>query len=254
MFEARHLQHNITSGYIQIVSSGHQLPAFWAHPELGGSFPGLVMLHDQWGLTAHVRTQARRFAEQGYYVIAPDLFNRQTATSEIQAKVLIEQVGEAALSHVTAALHALQTHHKCNNKIGFIGWGMGGKLALRSAVYQDTLRAIVIFYSLPEGTITPAELRMLSTSTLAIFGADDANCPAEAINALRDTLASLDSSHEIVVYDGVGRDFFNDSHSGFHAETAEQAWNKALAFLNQHLEVKAPDNPDPGEFRPGRVY
>ena len=85
MFEASHLQYNIVSGYIQIVSDGHHLPAFWAHPEMGGPFPGLVMLHDRWGLTAHIRAQARRFAEQGYYVIAPDLFKRQTAHTDQQA-------------------------------------------------------------------------------------------------------------------------------------------------------------------------
>jgi carboxymethylenebutenolidase len=254
MFEAHHLQHNITSGYIQIVSDGHHLPAFWAHPELGGPFPGLVLLHDQWGLTPHARSQARRFAAQGYYVIAPDLFNRQTATSELQAKVLIEQVGEAAISHVAAALHALQTHNKCNGKIGAIGWGLGGTLALRSAVYQEKVRAAVMFYSLPGDDATPAELRMLSAPLLAIFGADDAATPADAVEALRETLAGVEIAHEVVVYDGVGRDFFNDSHDGFDADAAEQAWKKALAFLNLHLDVKTPDDPAPGEFRPGQVY
>ena len=127
MFEASHLQYSIVSGFIQIVSDGHHLPAFWAHPELGGPFPGLVMLHDHWGLTSHIRTQARRFAEQGYYVIAPDLFNRQMATSPEEAQALIDQVGEVALSHVKAAISALLTHHRCNSKIGLIGWGMGGE-------------------------------------------------------------------------------------------------------------------------------
>ena len=254
MFEAHHLQPNITSGYIQIVSNGHHLPAFWAHPELGGPFPGLVMLHDQWGLTSHVRAQARRFAEQGYYVIAPDLFDRETTDSEEQAARLIEKVGEAALSHVTAGLHALQTHHKCSSKIGTIGWGMGGKLALRSAVYQNALHATVTFYSLPKDAITPAELRMLNAPLLAIFGATDPACPTEAIDSLRDTFARTTVAHEIVTYDDVGRDFFNDTRANFHAETAELAWNKALTFLNLHLDVQLPDPPDADEFRPGRVY
>jgi carboxymethylenebutenolidase len=133
MFEASHLQHNIVSGYIQIVSDGHYLPAFWAHPDLGGPFPGLVLIHDYWGMTPHIRTQARRFAELGYYVIAPDLFDRQVATSLTQAHALVEQVGETALSHVTTALHALETHLKCNGKIGVIGWGLGGQLASSSS-------------------------------------------------------------------------------------------------------------------------
>ncbi|MBN1562297.1 MAG: dienelactone hydrolase family protein [Anaerolineae bacterium] len=254
MFEAHHLQHNITSGYIRIISSGYQLPAFWAHPELGGPFPGLVILHDQWGLTRHVRTQARRFAEQGYYVIAPDLFSEQTANSEQTAKILIHQLGEAALSHVTTALNALHTHHKCNSTIGAIGWGMGGYLALRAAVYQEILRAVVTFYCLPKEAITLAELRMISDPMLAIFGAEDELCPLAEINALRTTLDSIHVDHEVIVYEAVGREFFNDSREGFHAETAECAWNKALAFLNLHLTDDTADPPDSGEFRPGKVY
>ena len=236
MFEASHLQYSIVSGYIQIVSDGHYLPAFWSHPELGGPFPGLVMLHDQWGLTSHTRTQARRFAEQGYYVIAPDLFNRQTATSPEQAQALIDRVGEVALSHVKAAISALLTHHRCNTKIGVIGWGFGGKLALQTAVYREDLSGVVLFYSLPN-EVTPAELRLLDEPVLAVFGEADSGCPAEKIERLRQLLAGSDMDHEIVVYPGVGRDFFDDSRGTFNADAAEDAWTRALAFFDRHLEV-----------------
>lgn len=236
MFEASHLQYNIVSGYIQIVSDGNYLPAFWSHPELGGPFPGLVMLHDQWGLTPHVRSQARRFAEQGYYVIAPDLFNRQVATSPEQAQALIDRLGEAALSHVKAAAHALLTHHKCNSKIGLIGWGMGGGLALQTAVYREDLCAVVTFYSLSD-EISPAELRMLDEPVLAIFGQQDPGSPAEKIDRWRQILAGNESGHEIVVYPGAGRDFFDDTRATFDADAAEDAWKRALAFFDQHLEM-----------------
>lgn len=254
MFEAHQLQYNIVSGYIQIVSDGHQLPAFWSHPELGGPFPGLVMLHDQWGLTGHVRSQARRFAELGYYVIAPDLFDRETATTPEQAQVLIERLGESARAHVNAALHALRTHHKCNNKIGLIGWGMGGNLALKTAIHQDDLRATVMFYNVPGENVLPAELLMLASPVLAIFGALDALCPPVAVDKLRATFEQSSVEHRVISYPDVGRDFFNDSHPSFDAEIAEQAWTEALKFLNLHLEVKIPDEPGPDEFRPGRVY
>jgi carboxymethylenebutenolidase len=236
MFEASHLQYSIVSGYIQIVSDGHHLPAFWAHPELGGPFPGLVMLHDQWGLTAHIRTQARRFAEQGYYVIAPDLFNRQTAASLDQAQVLIAQLGEVALSHVKAAISALLTHHRCNGKIGLIGWGLGGKLALQTAVYREDLSGVVLFYSLPS-EVSTAALRVLDEPVLAIFGAADAGSPAEKVERLRQTLAGSTMNHEVVIYPDAGRDFFDDSRASFNADAAEDAWKRALAFFDQHLEV-----------------
>ncbi len=236
MFEASHLQYSIVSGYIQIVSDGHSLPAFWAHPELGGPFPGLVMLHDHWGVTPHLRTQARRFAEQGYYVIVPDLFKRQIASTPDQARALTEQLGEAALSHVRAAIHALLTHHKCNSKIGLIGWGMGGKLALQTATYRDDLCGVVMFSSLPEG-VSAAELRMLDEPVLAIFGENDAACPPEKVEQMRQLLSGSKLAHEVVVYAGADRDFFDDSRPAFNADAAVEAWTRALTFLDTHLDV-----------------
>jgi carboxymethylenebutenolidase len=253
MFEASHVQYNIVSGYIQIVSNGQYLPAFWSHPELGGPFPGLVLLHDHWGLTAHIRSEARRFAQEGYYVIAPDLFNRQVATSLAQAQLLVEQVGAAALSYAEAALQVLKTHHNCNGKIGLIGWGLGAQLALRAAVTRDDLRALVIFYEVA-GDVEPDLLRALHCPLLAIFAGQDPASPAATVDRLRGTLDESEQAHEVVVYPGVGRDFFDDSCASFDAEAATNAWQRALEFLNAHLDVPPKEIDGRGEFDPGRVY
>jgi carboxymethylenebutenolidase len=253
MFEASRLQYNITSGYIQIVSNGHYLPAFWAHPELGGPFPGLVMLHDQWGLTPHIRIQARRFAEQGYYVIAPDLFNRQIATSVEQAQALIAQVGDAVLSHVAATLHALTTHHKCNSKIGLIGWGMGGQLALRTATARTDLQGLVTFYN-PLGDVMLAELRALDCSLMAVLAGADPATPPEIVQRLRQALSGTGVTHEVVEFPAAGYGFFDDTSPAFDAELAADAWKRALAFLNAQLDVPPVKPPPPGTFDPGTVY
>lgn len=255
MFEASHLQYNIVSGYIQIVSDGHHLPAFWAHPDLGGPFPALVLLHDIWGLTPHIRADARRFAERGFYVIAPDLFDGQTADTPEHAQQFTEAVGMKGRAYVLAALRALRTHHKCNGKIGLIGWGFGGQLAIHVGAARDDLRGVVAFYSVPED-ISPAELRMMSSPLLAFFGADDPTTPADQIDALRSTLDATDVPHEIVVYSGAGREFFNDARpDAFNEEIAANAWQRALSFLNEHLEVPPPTDPEtPDTLAPGQVY
>jgi carboxymethylenebutenolidase len=81
--------------------------------------------------------------------------------------------------------------------------------------------------------VTPAELRMLSCPLLVVFG----DAPPEKVEALRQTLESTELSHEIVTYPEAARDFFNDSRDAFDSEAAEDAWNRSLAFLDQHLEV-----------------
>jgi carboxymethylenebutenolidase len=251
MFEASHLQYHIVSGYIQIVSDGHYLPAFWAHPDLGGPFPGLVLLHDYWGLTAHVRSQARRFAELGYYVIAPDLFNRQVADTPERAQQLFDEVSGTALSYIAAALNALKSHHKCNSKIGLIGAGTGGKLALESAVFRDDLRALVIFYGLPD-QIRPAEIRTMCCPMLGLFGQNDSTTPPERVEQLKQAAEHMNPEHEVVIYPDVGRGFFDDSRDTFQATAAQDAWNRAVTFLNHQLEVSKPA--EPGAFDPGKVY
>ncbi len=251
MFEASYMQHHIISGYIQVVSDGHYLPAFWAHPELGGPFPGLVLLHDYTGLTPHIRTEARRFAELGYYVIAPDLFNRLAPETLESAQPILDKLGEAALSFVGATLRALLSHNKCNGKIGLIGWGVGARLAFRTAVFRDDLRALVLFYGMPSDFM-PAEVRMMACPMLALLAERDPDIPPEMRDKLSQTVQQIGSGHEVVVYPDVECGFFDKSRPTFQAVAAQDAWRRSLAFLNHHLEVAKPSKP--GQFDPGKVY
>lgn len=261
MFEASHLQHNPVSGYIKIVSGGHQLPAFWSHPDLGGPFPGLVLLHDQWGLTSHIRNQARRFAEMGYYVIAPDLLSQPgepRKTGETlppdQAVARLRELGEAVRPRVAAALHALKTHIRCSGQMGLIGWGVGAELALRTAVLRDDLDALSIFYVLP--TVLPAaELRLLNCPLLALVGLAGPDVTPDQIEQARAALVPLGSAHKIVAYPDAARDFFDDSRPTFDSTAAEDAWTQVIAFVGEHLKAPAPGKAAPPEtFDPGNIY
>src|SRR5579859_4683530 len=117
MHRTRLVQHQVTSGFINVVAENHYLPAFWAHPEIGGTFPALVLIHTWLGLDGYMRRQVRRFAELGFYVIAPDLFDGQVATSDEQGRVLETQFGEVGVAKISAALRALETHNRVNHRV-----------------------------------------------------------------------------------------------------------------------------------------
>jgi carboxymethylenebutenolidase len=250
---ARRLEHRITSGYIQIVADGQYIPAFWAHPQMGGPFPGLVLLHDDRGLSAHTRALVQRFSSVGYYVIAPDLFNRQLPTTDEAANAIEEALFSESHVKVTMALHALETHHKCNSKMAVIGWDFGARLVYAVALTHQDVMAAVSFYGDPSpylGRFTDENLSPL----LAIFGTED-EIMRKHENQLREELIRTGAPHEVIVYSGAKHGFFNDTLPTYDAEASEDAWNQTLAFLETHQgKPPAPQSALGDALDPGRVY
>ncbi len=240
MYETRLVQHRITSGFINIVADTHYLPAYWAHPELGGVFPGLVLIHEWWGLTAQIRRQVRRFAELGFYVIAPDLFNRKTARTADEGLALQQQLGEAGPPRVAAALRALETHHRFNGHIAVVGWQLGGELAYHAALHRTDLNAAVVFYGKPDDylMLMPAA----ETPILAFYGEKDQTVSPDMIEHVRAALSKSSARSEVIVYPGAMMGFFNDDLPTYHEQAAADAWGKMLDFLCEHLQVQTDTN------------
>jgi carboxymethylenebutenolidase len=237
MYETRRVQHRITSGFINIVAASHYLPAFWAHPDIGGSFPGLVLIHEWWGLTAHIRTQVRRFAELGYYVVAPDLFDGQVAHTADQGMALRQQLGEAGPPRIGAALRALETHHRCNGQMAVVGWQLGGELALHAAMHRTDLKAVVAFYAHPDDylVLMPAD----ETPILAFYGEHDTTITPETVKRMREALAKSPGRGEVIVYPGATTGFFNEELPTYNPQAAVDAWEKTLEFLDTYLDITA---------------
>jgi carboxymethylenebutenolidase len=253
MPEARHFQYNVTVGYITIVADAQlQVPAFWAHPQTGGPFPGLVLLHDEWGLSEHMRAVARRFAEVGYYVIVPDLFDGKRATQQIGADALGIEYKPRAAPKVAAAVRALETHHKCNAKMAVLGWDLGAELAVKIALERYDIMAAVAFY----GDLSQFFGHFSDTHCplLVIFGGLD-EITHRTHQPLEAELKALDKPHEVIVYPDAPNGFYNDMQPSYVPHAANDAWVHVLKFLKKHQgEPPPPPDANPGYFRPGRVY
>jgi carboxymethylenebutenolidase len=253
MPEASHFQYNVTVGNIHVVvDSNVQVPAFWAHPQTGGPFPGLILLHDDWGLDKHDRAMAHRFAEIGYYVMVPDLFEGNVAENQMQADVLENRYLETATVKVGAALKALETHHKCNSKMAVVGWDLGGYLAIKLGTERTDIMAAVAFYCDAEPLL--GKLHQLKCPVLAIFGGEDPLTP-RLHKALKKELAEANPYHEVIVYAEAPHGFYNDLRPTYYPQAAEAAWPKILDFLKTHQgEPPPPEEASPGYFSPGQVY
>ncbi|MFQ3534504.1 MAG: dienelactone hydrolase family protein [Aggregatilineales bacterium] len=230
------IQHRITSGYIQIMDGAHSLPAFWAHPQIGGTFPGLVLVHGEHGLNNQIRMRVRRFAELGYYVIAPELFGAAFSTLDLETRrAALRKGGESA---VISTLKVLRTHNRVSGRLGVVGWGAGSEVALRIALMQPGLGAAVLFGGNPQPYLS--QLHHDQTAILAFYGDDDPEVLPATLNKMWEELAQSSARWQMIVYPNVGNDFKDETSPRYHAYYAADAWRRATEFLHELLEPPAP--------------
>jgi carboxymethylenebutenolidase len=235
------IENRVNSGYITIITSDqHNIPAFWAHPEAGGNRPGLVLIHEWWGLTPHIRATVRRFAEMGFYTIAPDLYNGAVAQTSHQAYAMWQQTGDSKLLHIDAALRALETHNRFNGKMGIVGFQAGGELAYDAILTRSDLACGVIFYARPDDYLN--RLPNNKTPLLTFYGYSDTSANLHTLILLRDALTNSPAHGEVVIYSGATIGFFNDEMPTYHPKAAADAWGKTLDFLAKNLTIDSNAN------------
>jgi carboxymethylenebutenolidase len=230
IYQPNRVEYAITHGHVQIVrEDGDPLPAYWSHPDIGGTFPAIALIHDWWGITDVERRLGNLFAQTGYYVIIPDLFNGSLAKTPQEAIGLVEALGDQGYSCVNTSLQALEHHMRSNGSVAAVGLGMGGSLAYEAALKRDDLEAAVAFYGFPQRYL--GHFNHANTPILAIFGSDDPYTRPKVIEQLERELAESPVEHEIVTIPNVARDFFREPAM----QAGSIAWDKTLAFLDQHL-------------------
>ncbi len=235
-YEPQYVEYTITDAMMRVsLGEGQHMPAYWAHPLLGTKFPGIVLVHDWWGLTPVIRRMATMFAQLGHYVMVPDLFNGQIADTPKQAIELVENSRQHHLDYINTALTALAQHHHCNKSLAVVGVGMGGSLAFASAIGQDNLDACVAFSGFPNRFI--GKFHHAQSPICAFYGAKEPHIKAEVIQAMRGELSNQKDRfpHEIHIIPHMGHDFFTEDIPSHLQPVSRQVIGLALAFLDRHL-------------------
>jgi carboxymethylenebutenolidase len=198
--------------------------------------PGLIVIHEWWGLNDNVRAEARRLAAEGYVTLAVDLYSGQTATEPPAAAKL---AGELSRNPAPAEENLRQAYAYLEQtvgapKIGTIGWCLGGRWSLRAALAMpEQVDAAVIYYG--SVTATEAELARLTMPILGLFASNDRVVPLPTVKAFQDSMARLGKKAEVHIYDGADHAFANPSGTAYQAAAAEDAWRRTLTFLDQNL-------------------
>jgi carboxymethylenebutenolidase len=213
----------------------------------GGPHPGVVMIHDVWGLAEHTRDLARRLAAEGFAVLAVDLYRRKGDVEIRDPGAWIRGLSDAqVLAAVQEAADALAVGAAAGRKVGVTGFCMGGMYALLAACGCRGLSAAVPFYgmltysgSLLQGKQGRAPLDAvagLRCPLLGFFGEEDPFIPLTEVERLEERLQGVDVPTEIVVYPGAGHAFMNDTRpDAYRPEAAADAWARTVAFFRERL-------------------
>ena len=198
--------------------------------------PGVLVIQEWWGLNAHVRSVADRFAAEGFLALAPDMYHGQVAREPDEAGKLMMalNVDRAAQDLRGAAAYLLGEGGAKGPKVGVVGFCMGGQLALYAGtVVPEQVGAIVDFYGI-HPNVRP-DYAKLQAPVLGLFAEKDGFQGPEVGHALRDQVRALGKQVEVHVYPGVDHAFFNDTGARYNAEQAEQAYTYVLAWLERYL-------------------
>ncbi|MEO1673743.1 MAG: dienelactone hydrolase family protein [Cyanobacteria bacterium J06631_2] len=230
----------VTTESVEYVTiDGQAIEGYYARPEnMSTPLPGILAIHEWWGLNENIEAMARRLAGEGYQVLAVDLYGGQVADTSEKASQLVQEVANNPLSaeaNMTKAYNYL-VEEKQAPGVASLGWCFGGSWSLETALlFPQELDAAVIYYGGQVGEKTAEELSTLEMPILGIFGAEDGSIPLETVEQLESTLQELDKEVEIVVYENAGHAFANPSGQNYVPEAAEAAWAKTTEFLSQNL-------------------
>lgn len=218
---------------------GSSAVGYLARPaETSTPLPGLIVIHEWWGLNDNIRMMADRLAGEGYAALAVDLYGGQVAEEPEQARQLTQaalQTPQTLQENLRQAFQYLETEQQ-SPKIASIGWCFGGSWSLNAALLlPDQLDATVIYYG-GQLVTDPSQLQALQMPILGLFGELDDNPPPETVYEFKSALDSLGKSAEIYLYEGADHAFANPSGTRYNPEAAEDAWQRTTAFLDRHLK------------------
>jgi len=220
--------------------NGEKINGFLSQPEAeAAKLPGVIVIHEWWGLNENIRSMTRQLAGLGYIALAVDLYGGSVAKKPNEAVELMRSVQgdeKRGQDNIRKAYNFLAEELGCP-RVGVIGWCFGGGWSLQTAlILPGKIDAAVIYYG--RLVTDPAMLKLLSMPILGIFGAEDRGIPVEMVREFESALASLGKPAAIHIYDGANHAFANPSGRNYNAEAAEDAWQKTVQFFKMNLKAE----------------
>jgi carboxymethylenebutenolidase len=219
---------------VTFPSNGGQAEGYLAKPA-SGSGPGVVVIQEWWGLNDNIKSICDDLAGEGFVAVAPDLYHGKTTAEPDEAgKLMMSLKMEEAAKEMSGAVdYLVGLDAATGNKVGSVGFCMGGGLSLILASLNSQVGACVVYYGvLP----TQPDLSNVEAPVLGHFAEhDDWASPATA-RELESKLKGLGKQVEFHIYPGTSHGFFNNTRPEVHnPDASKQSWERTLAFYRDYL-------------------
>ena len=222
---------------VQFPFAGGESGGYLSVPE-SGSGPGVIVIQEWWGLVDHIKNVCDRFAGEGFVALAPDLYHGKTTKSPDEAgKLMMALRIDEAERDLSAAVAYLSTQDETTSeKIGVVGFCMGGALSLYTATKNPSIGACVVFYG-GHPKVQP-DLPNLHAPVLGIYAEKDTFVTPASARELEQQLKKLGKQIDVNIYPNTDHAFFNDTRPEvYNADASADAWQRTVEFLRKHLSV-----------------
>jgi carboxymethylenebutenolidase len=238
----------LEAGEVKIPVSDGEIPAYRAMPREGKSFPVVLVVQEIFGVHEHIKDICRRFAKDGYFAVAPEMYARQGDVSKLSniqdiIKTVVSKVPDAqVMSDLdAAAAWAQKTGRGDTSRLGVTGFCWGGRIVWLYAAHNPRLKAGVAWYGRltgPASEITPKQpidvAAQLKAPVLGLYGGQDQGIPLDQVEKMREALKAANSKSEIVVYPEGPHGFHADYRPSYRKEMAEDGWRRLREWFKRH--------------------
>lgn len=226
----------VTASVVHYASGKDSVSSYLCVPEGKGPFAAIIVIHEWWGLNDWVKEKSRNLASEGYITLAVDLYRGKSTDSPDEAHELMRGLPEdRATRDLVAASEFLKTRSDVmQEKIGAIGWCMGGGYSLVTALNVTDLAGCVICYG--RLVTDSSSIAKIPCPLLGIFGEDDRGIPPQSVREFETSCKAAGKQIDVRIYSHAGHAFMNPHNTnGYRKKDAVDAWKLIEKFFTGTL-------------------
>jgi carboxymethylenebutenolidase len=246
----------LATGRVQIPVAGGEMAAVFAVPEGVSAPPLALVVHEIFGLHEYIDDVVRRLAREGYFAIAPDLYQRQGDVSSLTdidsiIKGVVMKVPDAqVMADLDAARAWAGKEHGANiSRTVITGFCWGGRIVWLYAAHAPDILAGAAWYGRlkgderPETPTHPIDVAAARHApVLGLYGTEDRGIPLESVEEMRSRVGGTDSESEIILFPGAPHGFHADYRPSYRGMAASEGWRRMLGWFKQYGTAATPIN------------